>query len=81
MTFKLPRSFKEAVEIHPGIASIDDERPFMDRYDDGSWPGPPLVCYLEEGWEWEGFNHFGFGSFKELRQEFNNICQVEEDSE
>ena len=77
MTFKLPRSFKEAVEIHPGIASIDDERPWMERDPDGTWPGPPLVCNLEEGWEWDGFNHFGFGSFKELRQEFNNIYRVD----
>lgn len=73
MTFKLPRSFAEAVQIHPGISSIDDERPFMDRYDDGSWPGSPFFCYLEEGWHWCGLNHFGFGSFKELREEFNNI--------
>lgn len=77
MTLKLPRSYAEAVEMHPGIASIDDERSCTEKDLDGHWDGPPLVCNLSEDWTWDGLNHFGFGDFKELQQEFNHIVYKE----
>ena len=68
---KKPRSWAEAAQ-HPGIASIDDERPWTTR-EDGFWTGPPFVCNLNEGWTWDGLNHFGVSGLQELRQELEHI--------
>tara|TARA_R100001510_G_scaffold22411_1_gene19625 strand:+ start:798 stop:1046 length:249 start_codon:yes stop_codon:yes gene_type:complete len=73
MTLKKPRSYAEAVELHPGINSIDDERPWMEKDPDGNWPDPPLFCHLEENWTWDGLSTFGFSGLQELRQEWDNI--------
>ena len=73
-----PRSWAEAVELHPGIASIDDERAWTPK-EDGFWTGPPFVCNLNEGWTWDGLNHFGLGSLRELQQEWDRIVYGEED--
>jgi len=62
---KKPRSWAEALK-HPGIASIEDERPYMER--------DP-----EEGWHWDGLNHFGVSGLKELRQEFDHISPAQID--
>ena len=72
MKSKLPRSYAEAVELHPGIASIDDERAWTPR-EDGFWTGPPFVCNLNPGWTWDGLNHFGFSGLQELRDEWDRI--------
>jgi len=69
---KKPRSYNEALQ-HPGIQSIDDERPWTDREPDGMWVDPPLFCYLNDGWSWNGLNHFGFSGLRELQQEFDYI--------
>ena len=77
---KKPRSWAEAVELHPGIASIDDERAWT-PIEDGVYTGPPFVINLNKGWTWDGLNHFGIGSFKELRQEWDRIAYGEEEEE
>ena len=69
---KKPRSWAEALK-HPGIASIEDERPYMERDPVEGWPDPPFFVYLKEGWHWDGLNHFGISGLKELRQEFDHI--------
>ena len=70
---KKPRSWAEAAELHPGIHSIDDERSWTPKDFDGVHDGPPFVVNLNEGWHWDGLNHFGIGSFNELRQEWDRI--------
>jgi len=75
---KKPRSWAEALK-HPGIASIEDERYLMQKDADGSWPDLPFFVYLEEGWDWDGLNHFGISGLKELRQEFDHISPAQID--
>lgn len=75
---KKPRSWAEALK-HPGIASIKDERPYMERDTEGGWPHPPFFVYLEEGWHWDGLNHFGISGLKELQQEFDHISPGQTD--
>ena len=72
---KRPRSWAEALN-HPGIASIDDERPYTQRLD-GHWVDCPFVVYLKEGWHWDGLNHFGISGLKELQQEFDHISPAQ----
>lgn len=67
-----PRSWAEALQ-HPGIHSIDDERPYTPRDPDGHWEDPPLFINLNEGWTWDGLGTFGIGSFRELQQEWEHI--------
>mgnify|MGYP003140053294 FL=1 len=73
---KKPRSWVEALQ-HPGIASIDDERPFTERIE-GYWIDCPFIVYLNDGWNWDGLNHFGISGFKELQQEFNHISLTQD---
>ena len=73
---KKPRSWAEALQ-HPGIASIEDERPYMERDPKEGWPDPPFFVYLEEGWHWDGLNHFGISGLKELQQEFDHISPAQ----
>ena len=69
---KKPRSWAEALN-HPGIYSIDDERPWMEKDPDGHWPDPPFYINLEKGWNWDGLGTFGIGSLRELQQEWDHI--------
>lgn len=75
---KKPRSWAEAL-LHPGISSIDDERPLMERDPEEGWPDPPFFCQLNEGWSWNGLHYFGFSGLRELQQEFDYILNEEVD--
>ena len=75
---KKPRSWAEALE-HPGIESIDDERPWMEKDPDGHWPDPPFFINLHEGWTWDGLGTFAIGSLKELQQEWKRIIPGQSD--
>ena len=77
-SMKKPRSWAEALK-HPGIASIEDERPYMERDPEEGWPDPPFFVYLKEGWHWDGLNHFGISGLKELQQEFDHISPGQTD--
>ena len=72
---KKPRSWAEALN-HPGIASIDDERPYTERID-GHWVDSPFIVYLNDGRHWDGPNHFGISGFNELRNEIDHISPVQ----
>jgi hypothetical protein len=76
---KKPRSWAEAL-LHPGISSIDDERPWMEKDPiDRTWPDPPFFCQLHEGWSWNGLHNFGFSGLRELQQEVDYILNEEGD--
>ena len=51
----------------------------MERDPEEGWPDPPFFVYLEEGWHWEGLNHFGISGLKELQQEFDHISPAQID--
>ena len=69
---KKPRSWAEALE-HPGIHSIDDERPWMQKDPDGHWESPPIYINLHEGWTWDGLGAFGIYALCELQQAWDDI--------
>ena len=70
MNYKLPRSYAEAVEFHPGISHIEDEREAAHKSPDGTWDSVPFLCYLNPGWTWEDLTAFGFYGLSDLKENY-----------